>query len=177
MLRADGTLWLNYGDAYAANTKGTGGATEKQATNSGSFIDGGFKLNHGLKPKDLMLLPARVALALQADGWYLRSEIVWHKPNPMPESVADRPTSAHEKVFLLAKSPRYFFDAEAVREEAEYGRREQSDRWVSGIENGDGHRSGGGSVTGRDPFSRTEPPQRLEDSDAGVSRATFRRVS
>ena len=69
----------------------------------------------GLKPKDLMLMPARVALALQADGWWVRSEIVWHKPNPMPESVTDRPTNAHEKVYLLTKSPRYFYDAEAVR--------------------------------------------------------------
>ena len=69
----------------------------------------------GLKHKDLMMMPARVALALQADGWWLRSEIIWHKPNPMPESVRDRPTSAHEKVFLMSKSARYFYDADAVR--------------------------------------------------------------
>ena len=69
----------------------------------------------GWKPKDLMMMPARVAMALQADGWWLRSEIIWHKPNPMPESVTDRPTSAHEKLFLLSKSARYFYDAEAVR--------------------------------------------------------------
>ena len=69
----------------------------------------------GLKPKDLMMLPARVALALQADGWWLRSEIVWAKPNPMPESVRDRPTSSHEKVFLLTKRPTYYYDADAVR--------------------------------------------------------------
>ena len=67
------------------------------------------------KPKDLMLMPARVALALQADGWWVRSEVIWHKPNPMPESVTDRPTNAHEKVFLLTKSAKYFYDAEAVR--------------------------------------------------------------
>ena len=72
-------------------------------------------LDHGLKPKDLMMMPARVALALQADGWWIRSEIVWHKPNPMPESCTDRPTSAHEKLYLLSKSARYFYDAEAVR--------------------------------------------------------------
>jgi hypothetical protein len=76
----------------------------------------------GLKEKDLMMVPARVALALQADGWWVRSEIVWAKPNPMPESVTDRPTSSHEKVFLLAKSARYFFDGDAVREEAECAR-------------------------------------------------------
>ena len=69
----------------------------------------------GLKPKDLMMMPARVAMALQADGWWLRSEIVWHKPNPMPESCTDRPTSSHEKVFLMTKKPRYFYDADAVR--------------------------------------------------------------
>jgi hypothetical protein len=105
----------------------------------------------GLKTKDLCGIPWRVAFALQADGWYLRSDIVWAKPNPMPESVTDRPTKAHEYVFLLTKSPRYFFDQEAVREAAEYGRRNHRDRWVSGAENGDGHRSGGGSVTGSDP--------------------------
>ena len=72
-------------------------------------------MSEGLKPKDLLMMPARVAMALQADGWWLRSEIVWHKPNSMPESVRDRPTSAHEKVYLLTKSARYFYDAEAVR--------------------------------------------------------------
>ena len=117
VLRPDGTLWLNYGDAYAASQKGTGGETPKQATNAGSFHSDGFKMDHGLKPKDLLMMPARLALALQADGWWLRSEIVWHKPNPMPESVTDRPTSAHEKVYLLAKSARYFYDADAVRTE------------------------------------------------------------
>jgi DNA modification methylase len=71
----------------------------------------------GMKPKDLMMVPARVAIALQDDGWYLRSEIIWAKPNPMPESVTDRPTSAHEKVYLLTKRPTYFYDAEAIREE------------------------------------------------------------
>ena len=94
VLRKDGTLWLNYGDRYY----------------NGDSLS-------GLKPKDLMMMPARVALALQADGWWLRSEIVWHKPNPMPESVRDRPTCAHEKLFLLTKAARYFYDAEAVREE------------------------------------------------------------
>lgn len=92
VLRKDGTLWLNYGDAYAG------------------------KRTPGLKPKDLMLLPARIALALQADGWWVRKEIIWHKPNPMPESCRDRPTSAHEKVYLMTKSARYFYDADSVNE-------------------------------------------------------------
>ena len=96
-LRSDGTLWLNYGDAYWSNPSNGRGAAS------------------WLKAKDLMLMPARVAMALQEDGWWLRSEIIWHKPNPMPESTTDRPTSAHEKLHLLAPSARYFYDAEAVR--------------------------------------------------------------
>jgi DNA modification methylase len=79
---------------------------------------GSIRVDHGLKPKDLIGIPWRVAFALQADGWYLRSSIIWHKPNPMPESVTDRPTSAHENIFLFAKSQRYFYDAEAVKEES-----------------------------------------------------------
>lgn len=129
VLRDDGTLWLNLGDSYA----GAWGA--QQARENPSSISRNSILNHpkrasqagrirmaGLKPKDLMMVPARVALALQADGWYLRSEIVWHKPNPLPESVTDRPTTAHEKLFLLSKSKRYYYDAEAVREPYSYGR-------------------------------------------------------
>ena len=110
VLRKDGTLWLNYGDAYAGGGRGE----SKQKTNVGSLRDPS-PMPRGLKPKDLMMMPARVALALQADGWWLRSEIVWHKPNPMPESTTDRPTSAHEKIYLLTKSARYFYDADAVR--------------------------------------------------------------
>ena len=118
VLRKDGTLWLNYGDAYANDGKwggSTGGKHAKGLHGKGSI--GRERTNTGLKPKDLMMMPARVALALQADGWWLRSEIIWAKPNPMPESVTDRPTSAHEKIYLLAKSARYFYDAEAVRED------------------------------------------------------------
>ena len=122
VLRSDGTLWLNYGDAYA----GSWGAQSRASTPdglSGTQVSAAPKQTHtgstnrtpGLKPKDLMLMPARVAIALQEDGWWLRSEIIWHKPNPMPESITDRPTSAHEKLFLLAKSASYFYDAEAVR--------------------------------------------------------------
>jgi len=114
VLRDDGTLWLNLGDSYSgagySNHAGTGGAQR---------IDGG-KQKHlsktGLKSKDLIGIPWRVAFALQADGWYLRQDIIWHKPNPMPESVTDRCTKAHEYIFLLSKSPRYYFDAEAIAE-------------------------------------------------------------
>ena len=119
VLRDDGTLWLNYGDAYSSGNR---------KDSPGDSIGGPFaeargskerrKMGEGIKPKDLMLMPAQVALALRDDGWFLRSEIVWHKPNPMPESVKDRPTSAHEKVFLFTKQEFYFYDAEAVKTEA-----------------------------------------------------------
>ena len=116
VLRPDGTLWLNYGDAYAATSKGSGGQSVKQLSNIGSFHGHAAHMDMGrFKPKDLLMMPARVALALQADGWYLRSEIIWHKPNPMPESVTDRPTTAHEKIYLMTKQPQYFYDAVAVR--------------------------------------------------------------
>lgn len=126
VLRDDGTLWLNLGDSYAANQSNNGGYSAKSTL--AGFTNPATKgrqanesttprpIRHGLKPKDLIGIPWRAAFALQADGWYLRSDIIWHKPNPMPESVTDRPTSAHEHVFLLAKSERYFFDAEAVKE-------------------------------------------------------------
>ena len=109
VLRDDGTAWLNYGDAYAGSGKGLNGDgtigvinSDKQASNTGSLT--GRKTDTGIPAKSLMGLPWRVAFALQDDGWILRSAIVWHKPNPMPESVSDRPTSAYENVFLLAKS-------------------------------------------------------------------------
>lgn len=120
VLRDDGTLWLNLGDSYA----GGGGfspespsnqAGSKQTSHKGS-IRGRIGVPSGLKPKDLIGIPWRVAFALQEDGWYLRQEIIWHKPNPMPESVRDRCTKAHEQIFLLSKSPRYYFDADAIKE-------------------------------------------------------------
>lgn len=103
VLRKDGTLWLNLGDSYASETKGSGGPSAKQDSNAGSLF-ASRKFLHGLKPKDLCGIPWRVAFALQADGWWLRSDIIWAKPNPMPESVTDRPTKAHENLFLLAQS-------------------------------------------------------------------------
>jgi len=119
-LRDDGTLWLNLGDSYSGSGKGGNPGHSphiKQRTNSGSLSVRGVKRN-GLKPKDLIGIPWRVALALQADGWYLRSDIIWQKPNPMPESVTDRPTRSHEYIFLLTKSERYYYDAAAIREPA-----------------------------------------------------------
>jgi DNA modification methylase len=119
-LRDDGTLWLNLGDSYASASKGSGGPSAKQLSNAGSRYEMSQRLEHGLKEKDLVGIPWRVAFALQADGWYLRQDIIWHKPNPMPESVTDRCTKAHEYVFLLAKSERYFYDADAIAEPSIY---------------------------------------------------------
>jgi len=119
VLRADGTCWVNLGDSYNAYNGGAGPGSKlsKTQTEARPRLESGYGLRYkGLKPKDLVGIPWRVAFALQADGWYLRSDIIWSKPNPMPESVTDRPTKAHEYVFLLTKSPRYFFDQEAVRE-------------------------------------------------------------
>lgn len=119
VLRDDGTLWLNLGDSYAATTKGSSGKGDKQRSNAGTLLeDRRWAVPEGLKPKDLIGIPWRVAFALQADGYYLRQDIIWQKPGPMPESVKDRCTKAHEYLFLLSKSTRYYFDAEAIKEPA-----------------------------------------------------------
>ena len=140
VLRDDGTLWLNLGDSYAGgggfapdapcNVKRREMISEGQSRH-GSFVicdrqhtrnkSGGIKPQGVIKPKDLVGIPWRVAFALQADGWWLRQDIIWAKPNPMPESVRDRCTKAHEYVFLLAKSERYYYDAEAVSEASVLG--------------------------------------------------------
>jgi DNA modification methylase len=119
VLADDGTCWLNLGDSYAHSLRqyGDAHAGDKQNTNDGSIRVGCKPLPEGFKEKDLVGIPWRVAFALQADGWYLRSDIIWSKPNPMPESVTDRPTKAHEYIFLLSKSARYFYDASAIRED------------------------------------------------------------
>ena len=123
VLADDGTLWLNIGDSYAS-----GGRTWRAPNNNGmrsgansERIDFRPQDPEGIKPKDLLGIPWMLAFALRADGWYLRQDIIWHKPNPMPESVKDRCTKAHEYVFLLSKSERYLFDSEAMREDAVKG--------------------------------------------------------
>jgi DNA modification methylase len=121
VLRDDGTLWLNLGDSYARAPEKGGTGTPNGRNKPEMGYTGAKPLPSGLKPKDLVGIPWRVAFALQADGWWLRSDIIWHKPNPMPESVTDRPTKAHEYVFLLAKSETYFYDADAVKEPAVRG--------------------------------------------------------
>jgi DNA modification methylase len=124
VLRDDGTLWLNLGDSYAATTKGSSGKGEKQRSNAGTLLaDRACKVPNGMKPKDLCGIPWSVAFALRADGWYLRSDIIWHKSNPMPEPVTDRPTKAHEYVFLLSKSERYFYDQASISEKATHAGR------------------------------------------------------
>lgn len=161
VLRPDGTVWMNYGDAYAAAPNGRSAAETKTAGNDdrtfrdkpistvGAIYDpnhqprsrvgaGDNKGNLGgdhkgrvvgvgtLKPKDRMLLPARVAIALCDDGWWLRDEIVWHKPNPMPSSVKDRTTPAHEMIYMFSKSPRYYYDHDAIKEPCSVGDRGSS---------------------------------------------------
>lgn len=159
VLRDDGTLWLNIGDSYSrAPEKGGSGPgnkgnrhiddarrimSESNGSSDGKVGRADRAPVHvgglGLKPKDLVGIPWRVAVALQADGWYLRSDIIWSKPNPMPESVTDRPTKAHEYLFLLAKSERYFYNADAIKEpasldtHARYARgRSDNHKWTGG---------------------------------------------
>lgn len=116
VLADDGTLWLNLGDSYASGSpSGPQGSTGSRAGRTLTAVGTGSR---DVAPKNLLGVPWRVAFALQADGWILRSDVIWAKPNPMPESVTDRPTKAHEYLFLLAKSPRYFYDADAIREES-----------------------------------------------------------
>lgn len=112
-LKDDGTLWLNIGDSY---TSGGRAYRDADAKNKGRAMDYRAPTPEGLKPKDLIGVPWRLAFALQADGWYLRSDIVWNKPNCQPESVKDRPTRSHEFIFLLSKSERYYYDHEAIKE-------------------------------------------------------------
>lgn len=138
VLEDDGTLWLNLGDSYGAmggNTytgfnerwSGTGGAGSKQDATLSGVTD--RKISTGIKAKNLLGIPWRVALALQADGWILRQDIIWHKPNPMPESVQDRCTKAHEYIFLMSKSQKYYYDAEAIKEpvKQDWGTRDRTD--------------------------------------------------
>lgn len=119
LLRDDGTLWVNMGDSYAGSGKGPAGNLGKthnerhmEHTKSSGLVP------EGCKPKDLIGIPWMLAFALRADGWYLRQDIIWNKPNPMPESVTDRCTKSHEYIFLLSKSQKYFYDSDSIREES-----------------------------------------------------------
>lgn len=135
LLRDDGTLWLNIGDSYA-RTGGTDRNVSKTASvgsTRNTIVQMSDRTRNaktiGLKPKDLIGIPWMLAFALRADGWYLRQEIIWHKPNTMPESVKDRCTKAHESIFLLSKQPKYYFDAKAIEEPAKW------ERWGNQTEN------------------------------------------
>jgi DNA modification methylase len=182
-LRSDGTLWLNLGDSYAGSWGAQSRGSETPGSLEGSSmlsarqirahpkrtLTGSLKNTPGLKPKDLIGIPWRVAFALQADGWYLRSDIIWHKPNPMPESVADRPTSAHEHLFLLAKSERYFYDAAAIREAENVPGWDDGSRVYGGKNKHGANAQHGARTTGRvaGPRRRGVPPRHksYESSD------------
>jgi len=157
VLKDDGTLWLNLGDSYAGSW---GAQVRRESTTNGSTISRNQITNHpkracktgslsrfgGLKNKDLIGIPWRVALALQADGWYLRQDIIWHKPNPMPESVRDRCTKAHEYIFLLSKGERYHYDADSISEPSTSADEVRYDNGLNGHGGGVSH-SGQGSST------------------------------
>lgn len=157
VLADDGTLWLNIGDSYAASGRcglNTGWAERTQEYAGGghraepSRHRGEKRVPDGLKSKDLIGIPWMLAFALRADGWYLRQDIIWHKPNPMPESVRDRCTKAHEYLFLLSKGPRYYFDSEAMQEPA------------AGLNN---YPPQGGPVPGAPPQGRLRPSVKRGD--------------
>ena len=121
VVKGDGTLWLNIGDSYAGYHGNKNSSYEDAPSNKNGYFEGqreSFVNRNGVKNKDLVGIPWRLAFALQSDGWYLRQDIIWHKPNPMPESVRDRCTKAHEYVFLMSKSARYYFDNAAIQEPA-----------------------------------------------------------
>ncbi len=162
VLADDGTLWLNIGDSYATDPKGPdggkstsglagGGGYQHEATPPG-LGKWNYRAN-GYKRKDLIGIPWMLAFALRADGWYLRQDIIWHKPNPMPESVRDRCTRSHEYIFLLSRSERYFYDAEASKEQAVQAGRVRNDK-IGGNKGDDVHHSPGGQFTGSDTRNR-----------------------
>lgn len=158
VLRDDGTLWLNIGDSYASYRDGKATPDTARGESNGTLVPKGSAKNRsaatfigtGIKHKDLIGIPWMLAFAMRSDGWYLRSEIIWHKLNPMPESVTDRPSKAHEQIFLLSKKPRYFYDSDAIRE---------SSVTVKGV-----NRGGGLSKESQEPTSKVAA---LNHSGAG----------
>jgi DNA modification methylase len=185
VLRDDGTCWVNLGDSYAATTKQTGRNDNGQRASAPAEWNCRYeydrtKIRKGrrgsLKPKDLVGIPWRVAFALQADGWWLRQDIIWHKPNPMPESVTDRCTKAHEYVFLLTKSERYFYDAEAVSEAASQSsgrpsskKRKSTWKLAKRLEATSHERRRWHACR-----QHTQPPLRLDDHDEALQRCSLR---
>lgn len=146
VLRDDGTVWLNLGDTYAGYWGDATAKRENRPSLADTSWTNGFCMNKKpkfhdafgnmkIKPKDLVGIPWRVAIALQADGWYLRQDIIWHKPNPMPESVIDRCTKAHEYIFLLSKSSKYYYDGNAIKEQTVSGEEKKNKRSVWSVNN------------------------------------------
>jgi DNA modification methylase len=200
VLRSDGTAWLNLGDSYSGSGKGGNPDAGKQATNKGSQTVGvlygktgetarqaavtnvsrRLTSELGYPPKQLMGIPWRVAFALQADGWYLRQDIIWSKPNPMPESVRDRCTKAHEYLFLLSKSARYHYDAEAIAEKSVYQSPTADAPVSAGYSEGSGrfdgnrHRSGG--FIRRSATKQDLDPERKRNGSDGTA-ASFRAIT
>jgi len=127
VLKPDGTLWLNIGDGYTSGNRGWRAPDKKNPARAMSVRP---DTPDGLKPKDLLGIPWRLAFALQDDGWYLRTDIVWNKPNAMPESVKDRPTRSHEYIFMFSKSERYYYDHETVKEDRDDGKGKRNRRSV-----------------------------------------------
>lgn len=155
VLRDDGTVWLNLGDSYASYRDGKATPDTTRGDSSGTLVPKGSAKNRmastfagtSIKHKDLIGIPWRVAFALQDDGWYLRQDIIWHKPNPMPESVRDRCTKAHEYIFLLTKSAKYYYDNEAIKEEAKTTDSITRDRETTRLNNVPGRAKMGGLTT------------------------------
>jgi len=175
VLADDGTLWLNLGDSYAGSGKGAWGSRESAEANRHSIRETYIPTRAqsplagvvpvGLKPKDLVGIPWRVAFALQADGWWLRQDIIWAKPNPMPESVTDRCTKSHEYLFLLTKAARYFYDIEPIREPV----------------NPQGQQISGASMSERGAHVLTEgsrkQPEHIYDEPKGANRRSVWRIN
>jgi len=147
VLRPDGTFWLNIANTY---TSGGRGWRDKDAKNQGRAMSYRPDTPDGLKPKDLIGVAWMLAMALQRDGWYLRSDIIWHKPNCQPESVKDRVTVSHEYLFMFSKSENYYFDQEAIKEPTADGKGRKNKRtvWNTAVEHRDGPRFGGPARAG-----------------------------
>ena len=173
VLRVDGVLFLNLGDSYASGGRATYRSGASQ--NKGQHVQNDMPRPRdaaGIKPKDLLGIPWMVAFALRADGWYLRSDIIWSKPNPMPESVTDRPTSAHEHLFLLAKSERYWYDAEAVKESRIYsGLANQDESGFKDPRSFEGKHSAGYRSSGKLTGGAYAPPVQAAHSNARTKKA------
>lgn len=202
LLADDGTLWLNLGDTYAHS--GCGGASEHTSTLQGGLTSKNASKTvksrrrdresmprqqtpTGYKKKDLMGMPWRVAFALQAAGWYLRRDIIWHKPNPMPESCKDRPTTAHEYIFLMSKNPDYYYDQEAIAENRSSNNDSGVAGWVSGPEKhnaishnrdkGDAKTFRGGQYTNNNKFNNSHASDRDSHGNKPAEKATRNRRS